>query len=57
MVDTSSDQNQNLSKIIEERINLVRQMAKKDLDKNEYSGSLDEFLEKHEYIKTLKKII
>ena len=31
-------------------------MAKKDLDKNEYSGSLDEFLEKHEYIKTLKKL-
>jgi len=54
MADTSS--NQNLSKIIEERIRLVKQMAKEDLDKNEYSGSLDEFLEKHEYAITLEKL-
>ncbi len=56
MIDTSSNQNQNLSKIIEERIRLIRQMAKEDLDKNEYSGSLDEFLERHKYAITLEKL-
>jgi len=56
MVDASSNQNQNLSKIIDERIRLVRQMAKEDLDKNEYSGSLDEFLKKHEYAIILEEL-
>jgi hypothetical protein len=54
MADTSS--NQNLSKIIEERIRLVKQMAKESFNENEYSRSLDEFLEKHEYAITLEKL-
>ena len=56
MTDKSSDQNQSQSKIIEKRIRLFRQMVKEDLDKNKYSGSLDEFLEKREYATTLENL-
>jgi len=56
MTDTSLYHNQNQSKIIGERIRLSRQLAKKSLDKNLYSGSLDEFLKMREYSITLEDL-
>ena len=41
MVDTSSNQNQNLSKIIEERIRWAKQRAKESLDMYAYSKILE----------------
>ena len=45
MVDTSSNQNQNLSKIIEERIRWAKQRAKESLDMYAYSKRLEELYE------------